>query len=264
MTAPTTGMGVLPQFMDIYQISAEQVDFVRPVIIFGHNEDIDSGTLPETLIPWGGLYSFPAAAGTISIVSASANDTSNGTGARTLTIQGLDSNWDIQEVVYTLNGTTPVVTTETWMRVNKVHTTTVGSGGVNAGTITFTHSNTTALCAQINAGEGCSHACVYSVPNNYSLFLSKLESHMTKLAGDQAGEVAIYRRNGANGPLWQCFKIGVHTKSVSVIDLNQSSLYLMREKSDVYINATYVTTDSVTVTALIRGVIVRNDALSNS
>jgi len=264
MTAPVAGVGVSPDSLDLYQSSAELVDFINPVIIFGHNDDLDSGTLPETLIPWGGLYSFPAAAGTISIVSASANDASNGTGARTLTITGLDSNWGVQEKTYTLNGTTPVVTSDTWLRVNKVHVTTVGSGGVNAGTITFTHSNTSALCAQINANEGCSHACVYSVPNNYTFFIARVESHLTKLAGDQAGEVAMYRRNGEGGPLWQCFKLGIHTKASTILDLNQVSLYYIREKSDVYVNCTSVTTDSVTVTAMVRGMIVRNDVLSSN
>jgi hypothetical protein len=262
MALPTTGLAIQSSLLDIYQLSANQIDSIRPVIIFGHNDDLDAGTLPETLVPWGGLVSIPSAVGTLSIVSSSANDTSDGTGARTVIVNGLDSNKDILEVTYTLNGTTPVVSASVWTRINKIYVTSVGSGGVNAGTITFTHSNTSAILGQINANEGCSHACVYSVPNNYTLFVSRIEGHMTKLAGDQAGEIAMYRRDGATGALWQCFKVGVHTKAISVLDLNSTGYFAVGEKSDVFINATYTTTDSVVMTAMIRGVIVRNTELS--
>jgi hypothetical protein len=145
--------------------------------------------------------------------------------------------------------------------VNKVYITTVGNGGVNAGTINFTHSNTSALCAQIEVGEGCSHAAVYSVPNNYTLFISSIEGHIQRTATDTSGQVAFYRRNGAGGPLWQCFQIGVSNKESSVLDLNHSGYFSVNEKSDIYVNVIAITASNTVVSSVLRGVIVLNSHL---
>ncbi len=84
-------------------------------------------------------YTEPASAAQRSVASASANDTSAGTGARTVRITYFDGsmNGPYTETV-TLNGTTPVNTTATDIRyVEKIEVLTVGSGGVNAGIITL-------------------------------------------------------------------------------------------------------------------------------
>lgn len=74
-----------------------------------------------------------------SIVSSSANDTAAGTGARQVTITYLDAsgNGPYTETV-TLNGTTAVNTTNTNIcYIEKMESTSVGSGGINAGIISL-------------------------------------------------------------------------------------------------------------------------------
>lgn len=83
---------------------------------FGRNTDVDSGTLPEDM--WGGSSTytgFPVGgnAERLAFVSTSADDAEAGTGARTVTIIGLDGNWNQQTETVTLNGLTTVYSTGT-------------------------------------------------------------------------------------------------------------------------------------------------------
>jgi len=103
---------------------------------FGRNSDIDTAA-EETIWANGGMYTFPTAAQTLDVVSSDANDTSAGTGARTVEIQGLDGSYDAVTETVTMTGTTPATTTATFLRVNRAMVKTAGSGGVNAGAITI-------------------------------------------------------------------------------------------------------------------------------
>lgn len=84
-------------------------------------------------------YTEPASAAQRSVGSSSANDTSAGTGARSVVVKYFDGAGDgpFEETV-TLNGTTPVNTVATDIRfIESIRVETVGSGGANAGTITL-------------------------------------------------------------------------------------------------------------------------------
>jgi len=134
----------------------------------GVNEDADAGT--EDCVEAGGVYVgqpvIPTQAGeALNVVSASANDAAAGTGARTIRIEGLDAAGAWVEETVTLNGTTPVVTVSTWLRVIRAFVVTAGSGGVSAGAITVKHNVTTAnIFSVIKAGRGMSMNAVFTVP----------------------------------------------------------------------------------------------------
>jgi hypothetical protein len=107
---------------------------------FGSNLDIDTNSDPETIWSTGGLYQFPSSAGQISIVSSSSDDTSTGTGARTVLVQGLDENYNEVEETFTLNGVSAVTSSSSsWIRAHRAKVLSAGTGEVNAGTITITH-----------------------------------------------------------------------------------------------------------------------------
>lgn len=139
------------------EVSLGNISNRANVTKFGRCGDIDTGTDPADL--WGqvisgtpaqtSLYTGQTATGseTVSVVSSSTSDTSAGTGARTIVLSGLlrsDSSQYTTETV-TLNGTTPVTTVNSWYRINRAFVQTVGSGGFNAGTITFNQSTTTSV-----------------------------------------------------------------------------------------------------------------------
>jgi hypothetical protein len=121
------------------------------------------GPIWEGLTQSGGLYSFPSSAAQLTIVSGSASDTS----ALSITILGLDANFNQISETIALNGTTAVTSVNSYLRVNGAYVT----NGTNIGNITLKQS--TNLLAQINAGVGATEMGVYTVPNGYTLYVVK-------------------------------------------------------------------------------------------
>lgn len=161
--------------------------------IQGVNEDVDAGT--EDVVEAGGTYVgqpvLPTqAAEALNVVSSSANDTSAGagTGQRTIKVEGLNSAGNWAEETITLNGTTPVVTSSTWLRVVRAYGVAAGSGGTNAGAITVKHNTTTAnIFAVIKAGRAMAMNAVFTVPAGKTARL--VSWSVQAYGGAAAGEV---------------------------------------------------------------------------
>ena len=115
------------------QVSRGQIQGHSTVIVFGYNPDVD--TTEESVWPDGGTVQHPTVASVLKISSSSADDTSAGTGARTVHIEGLDGNYDVVSETVILNGQTAVNTTNSYLYVNSFYVVTAGSGGENAGNI---------------------------------------------------------------------------------------------------------------------------------
>lgn len=73
---------------------------------------------------------------TYEIVSTSSDDSAAGTGARTCVVSGLDEDYNPVSQIVTLNGTTPVTVTGTFIRPSQCAVISSGSGMTNAGDIT--------------------------------------------------------------------------------------------------------------------------------
>lgn len=115
------------------QVSRGQVQGHTAISVFGYNPDID--ITEESVWPDGGTVPHPTVASVLKISSSSANDTSAGTGARTVFIEGLDGDYNVVSETVTLNGQTAVNTTKSYLYVNSFYVVTAGSGGENAGNI---------------------------------------------------------------------------------------------------------------------------------
>lgn len=115
------------------QVARGQIAWHRSVVVFGYNPDVDSS--PETIWPGGGLLPFPAAAIQMKVSSANANDTANGTGARTVFIGGLDGNHNEISETVTMNGQTAVTTVNSYLHINSAYVATAGSLNGAAGNI---------------------------------------------------------------------------------------------------------------------------------
>lgn len=127
------------------------------------------GTSAETLWPESAAYSFPAAAATMQVSSASANDTAAGTGARTVLVEGLSSTYAAISETVTMNGQTQVATVNQYLRVNRLTVLTAGSGGANAGILYIGTGAPTAgkpavVVNLIAAGLNKSMSGFYTVP----------------------------------------------------------------------------------------------------
>lgn len=168
----------------------------------GVNEDVDAGT--EDIWDGGGAYTGQptGAAEAINIVSSNAADTAASTGQRTIRVEGLDANGTYTEETFTLNGTTPVVSSSTWLRVFRAFGLTAGSGGTNAGAITIKHNVTTAnVFAVIKAGRSQAMVAAFTVPAGRTARITSWGGQVYGLSATAAGEGTLrlkIRPTGSN------------------------------------------------------------------
>lgn len=191
-----------------------------PVAKFGKNNDIDTGGGYEDVWTGGGLYPFPTSAGTLTVVSGSDQDKAGGTGATQIYISGLDANYDALNETVTLNGITPVVTTGSFLRVNRMFILgTVGTNGTNVGLITATHG-VAGKIAEIEANEGQTLQAVYTVPRGYNGYIQNVHTHIDKTA---TGLVfaEVYRRVnlGTFAGGWRVTRIGTASANTAFEDV---------------------------------------------
>ena len=179
------------------QVARGQVAFHETQFKFGFNPDIDDSL--ETIWAEGGLYSYLSAASVLKISSSSTDDTSAGTGARTITISGLDANYDEISESVTLNGQTAVNTTQSFLRVFRIIVSTAGSGGQNAGVIyagtgTVTSGVPANKYGTIAVGDNQTLMCFWTVPRGYTAFLYQIDISMNTEVANKFGTVSLVAR----------------------------------------------------------------------
>lgn len=224
---------------------------------FGTNSDVDSGSVPEDIWEGGGTYTgFPdSTLETVSVFSASANDASAGTGAGTIRITGLDTNYEVLQETVTLNGVTPVATVGQFRRVHTATVLTAGSGGVNAGIITVRHTTTTAnVFLSILAGRNQSNCSAYTVPAGYTAYMRSL--HAAVIFGTSTGlEGAIWTRSfGGAFRSRRPFLISTYYRLMDVI----YGGLVFTEKSDIVLRVTGTSDNNVSVNGGYDLILVKN------
>lgn len=156
------------------QVARGQINGHSIVTVSGYNSDVD--TAWEMITPVGDL-SYPAAALQMTVSSSSTSDTSAGTGARTVLINGLDANYNVISESVTLNGQTVVTTTNSFLRINSMLVTTAGTGLANAGIIyigsgTVTSGVPATIYNVIAVGYNNTTSSQYTIPAGYTGYLA--------------------------------------------------------------------------------------------
>jgi hypothetical protein len=113
-------------------ISAGEVDGYSAIHKFGRNPNV--GNIPETIWMHGGIYQYldVDSDSTIYAYSASADDGPGNDGARTITVQGLDNDFNLIEETITVNG---AASTASFLRVYRAFVATAGVLTANDGNI---------------------------------------------------------------------------------------------------------------------------------
>lgn len=113
-------------------ISAGDVTGYAAIHKFGRNPNV--GNAPETIWMHGGKYVYldVGAASTLYAYSADSEDSASGTGARTITILGLDNNFNEIEETVTVGG---AATTLEFLRVYRAFVASAGSLDTNKGNV---------------------------------------------------------------------------------------------------------------------------------
>ena len=141
-----------------------------------------------------GVYTWPTAAMRMEVVSSSANDASpSGSGARTVKVTYLDSNFAVKSETITLNGTTAVATVATDIyRILDFRVMTAGSGLKSAGTIDIRNLADTPIYARIITGDNEAQQAIYTVPADKFLILYKGNIGLGSSAAGKYGIFKIY------------------------------------------------------------------------
>lgn len=241
------------------QVSKGQVAGASSLYKFGYNPDVN-GT-EETIWSQGGDVVWPAAAFTAFISSSSTADTSAGTGAQTVTVEGLDENYAVQSVTVNMNGQTQVQIGDAsgWIRINRAFVAVAGSGGTAAGTVYIAATGvssgvpTGTIYASITDGNQTQMA-VYTVPASHTLYLDDL---IFTAAISQANNYATVKLNTKD------FGSNVfRTKFINVLQSNELVINFVfplaiPEKTDIECRAVTSNTNNQ-IGASFQGVLIAN------
>lgn len=197
-----------------------------PVHRSGYNPSLQNG-VEETI--WGHNSGHPYLASSASVVSLVSSSTSD-TGVD-ITIDGLDSDWNMISETIRVNGTTPVTTSNSFIRVNA--TVNTGSNTI-IGNITISQ-NGGQVVAYIIDGIGRGLKGAYSIPAGYTGYLYKGDASVGK-GGD--AEVKMLVRYF--GKTWL---VG-HVAQVYGNQYNYDFPFppVLPEKTDIRVTATTTTT----------------------
>ena len=139
---------------------------------FGYNGVVGSSF--ETIWSVGGEYPWMATHNTLLVESSSAEDDSKGgSGAQTISIEGLDENYKVVTETIALYGVTQVSTANSYLRIHRAKVLTAGNTGKAQGTITL-KNGATIVCAIDADYDNQSLMSVYTVPAGYTAYINKI------------------------------------------------------------------------------------------
>lgn len=214
------------------QVSRGQIEGHQTIQVFGYNPDLDQ--TEESIWPNGGVVPHPVTASVLKVSSSSANDTAEGTGARTVYIGGVDGDFDEVGEFVTLNGQTAVNTSNSYRYVNQLYVASLGSGTANAGDINVGTGTVTAgvpavLYDMIAVGYNQRTTAHYCVPAGYTGYLAK----GVITAGQVSGSTSVTAFLKQHGPD-EILRVGaVTTLNNGSVEYTFTYPYVIPEKNCV-------------------------------
>lgn len=181
-----------------FRVSQGKVPKHSAVLIGGYNPNLSNGV--EEDIWFGGSTLVPlTTARQISFVSDNVldNGVTPNTGLRTFFLSGLDSSGNSQIEFITLNGTTPVLSVNTYLWVQSLIALTAGVTKTNQGNITGTAQVDLTLQISMPPLTGLTQKSQYKVPTGKTLFVLDIELAAAKTSG---GGTAVIQYRGLVDP----------------------------------------------------------------
>lgn len=126
------------------------------------------GTFTTSEVAFGNIQNWTklSSAETMDVTSSSTADDLGGTGANTIFITGVDGDYAEISEVLNMDGTSTVVTANSYLFINRVYVVFAGSGETNAGNITLTATTAGTVQGYVRAGISISEELRYCVPAN--------------------------------------------------------------------------------------------------
>jgi len=187
-------------------LARRQITGQRTFFFFGYNNDIDASVW-EDVHPGGGDINWLETATKVEVLSTNAADTAAGLGTRSVEIHGLSATGVDQDEVIAMNGVTPVESSLTYVRINKIHNEQVGTyGGSHQGDITCRVTGAGVVLGVMTGIEGVVNSGVqyglgeagngfYSVPLGKVAYLMGGVATINTTASKTA-DLVLYEREG--------------------------------------------------------------------
>jgi len=234
----------------LYDIAEGNVPDHSAIRLFGYNGVVAAAW--ETVHAASTLRTYLTAAERLQVTSTDVDDDGApvGDGARTVTIAGLDSDYDVLTETVTMNGQGNVLTTASFLRVSSVTVATAGDTGFNEGIITVSNNADSIVLDQIDVQENASLSAAYTVPNGYTAYITQAMATESSSKGCQFG---FWIRTF--GGLWTMKRSIVLLDSSIVLDMSMPMK--LPQKTDIEIRAPGIQAGAV-VTAGFEGWIEAN------
>ena len=238
------------------QVSRGQITFHNAQNIFGYGTTPATANLFRTV--WENMatteYVFPGSALTMQLVSTAVGDTAS------ITIVGLDANYNALSEVLVLNGTTNVPTVNQYFRINSLF---VSTGSTTNPTGVVSLSNGGVVYGQINTGVfngttsslGRSQMAVYTVPAGYTFY------------GYRYGAYSSFNGNSANYTTYRAItnssagvqQLIVQTPFNTTYEVQRHFPFPYAEKTDLRFQIASSAATAAVVSINIGGVLIKND-----
>ena len=231
----------------LVQVSKGQVPGHSIVHQFGKNTAVGSNLVP---VCNGGNYQTPTSAASLEILSDQSQDQPSGSGAHKVTVQGLDSSWNEQTEIVTLNGTSAVALSNQFIRVYQMFVSESGryanqSQASQRGNITLRAAGGGATWATIptvatNFGGGQSLIGAYTVPAGYTAYIM---SQTFSIDGNKTANLYFFERNDANDvvtPYTGTMRVqSIYVGASNVFEINHKTNESYPEYTDMGFLASY-------------------------
>lgn len=241
------------------QLARGQISLHKTLFKFGNNPDTN-GAL-ETVWSQSSLYVYPTAATVMKVSSTSADDNGTGSGARTVLVGGLDSNYNEVTETVTLTGQTPVLTTTVFIRVFRAYVVTAGVSNTAAGTIYIGDGVVTAgvpatVYASIPLGENQTLMAIWTVPVGYTFYMYR---GSFSAASNNAAQYVLGKFMVR--PFGGVFRNAADvTANSNVIQYDFEIPLAVPEKADIEARVIALSGTNFYITASFEGVYIKNDS----
>ena len=214
---------------------------------WGFNNDVDNSS-PEIIASWGGTFTRLPTAQSLDIESTSTDDDDGGIGANSIIIYGVDGDWLEQIETVTMDGTTPVTTTNTWLGVNRVAVALAGTSEDNVGAITLTGSTASTIQGQIPIGAGSSQQAIFFVQADHRALITHVNVNIIRLASGGAQpetNTRLWAFSDVSNSRYELRRFYMDTEVTNEIDRDWSKNPLpVGEKSIIYLETDTDTNDT--------------------
>ena len=213
---------------------------------FGYNDDLDSGS-PELVAAQDGLLTILTSASTLTISSSSASDSNGGVGANSIVIYGIDTNRLSAIEVVALDGLSDVVTTSTWLGINRVAIFLAGTSQSNVGNITIEATTGGSVQAYLPIGVGTTQQLIFFSQAGHQVLADWVVLNAQKISGGGNPIVTFkgWVYSAISNSKYEVFREIIDTSTDGHTALTPSQPFVIGESSVFYIEATTTVNNTV-------------------